>query len=107
MSTTGGSGMAGMDSGPRRPASTEKGMFVRDATGLVRKISIRDAFSINMGSINIGAGWVALTFILAIFTNADLTISFLLAGVAAGLLAVVYIELVSAMPRSGGDYVFI
>lgn len=106
MSTT-DSGAAGVGSGLRRSPSPEKGLFVRDATGLVRKISIRDAFSINMGSINIGAGWVALTFILAIFTNADLTISFLLAGVAAGLLAVVYVELVSAMPRSGGDYVFI
>lgn len=98
----------GIGAATTRPSSTlAKGMFVRDSTGLVRKLSIWDAFSINMGSIQVGGGWVSLTFILAIFTNADLTVSFILAGIAAGFLALVYVQLVSAMPRSGGDYVFI
>lgn len=85
----------------------EKGLFVRNATGLVRRISVVDAFNINMGAVNVGGGWVSLTFILAIFTNADLAISFLLGAVSAVLLGLVYVQLVSAMPRSGGDYVFI
>lgn len=106
-SDTGGIAVVPPGGHPSPAGALAKGMFVRDSTGLVRKISIWDAFSINMGSIQVGGGWVSLTFILAIFTNADLTVSLILAGIAAGFLALVYVQLVSAMPRSGGDYVFI
>jgi amino acid transporter len=98
------------------PASTASGghverppideLYARKSSGLVRELGIRDAFSINIGGISPGSLPVFLFIFLALFPQADITVP-LLAGAAVGvILAVVYGQLISTMPRSGGDYVY-
>src|SRR5688572_1990564 len=89
------------------PAAPEiEGLYARKSSGLVRELGIRDAFSINIGSINVVGMAVFLIVFLSIFPNTDFTVPLLAGAAAAGLLALVYAQLLAAMPRSGGDYVF-
>jgi APA family basic amino acid/polyamine antiporter len=84
-----------------------EGLFVRNATGLVRSMGAWDALSLAMGSIAVGGGFVAFFYMLGIFPRANLFITFLLALVAALLLGAVYVQLVQSIPRTGGDYVYV
>lgn len=81
---------------------------MRRATGLVREISVWDAFNINLTNANAWANIaVLLPLGLAIFAGANLWLS-VATGLVGGLAVVlVYAMLAQAMPRSGGDYVFI
>jgi amino acid transporter len=83
-----------------------EGMFVREATGLVRQIGGWAALSLAIGAIAIGGGFIAFFFMLAVFPNANMYIAWLLGGAALVALGLVYIQLVQTMPRTGGDYVF-
>jgi amino acid transporter len=85
----------------------ERALFVRKATGLVRGWSVRDAFIYAAFSINI------VTLGLYIFSygpfipKGSLLWSVLLAGGYLVLQGVTYASLIAAMPRAGGDYVWI
>jgi basic amino acid/polyamine antiporter, APA family len=85
----------------------ERAVFVRKATGLVRGWSVRDAFIYAAFSINI------VTLGLYIFSygpfipKGSLLWSVLLAGGYLVLQGVTYASLIAAMPRAGGDYVWI
>jgi amino acid transporter len=86
-----------------------QGVFLRKATGLVRQVSLVDAFLMNTIGMNIGMG-AGLMFIWApyLFIGGDVILSVLLTMViVAFTIAYVYAKLSSAMPRSGGDYVFV
>ncbi len=92
---------------PTAPATpSQTGMFVRDATGLVRQIGPWHALAIAIGSINIGGGFIAFFYMLGVFPRADLPVTLILGLIASFLLGAVYVQLVSSMPRTGGDYVF-
>jgi amino acid transporter len=88
--------------------SAEDG-FLRKATGLVREVSMTDALIMNTIGMNLGVGAVFL------FLQAQSNFprgSMLLAVVIGTLLMAftllwVYSEFSAAMPRSGGDYVFV
>jgi amino acid transporter len=85
------------------------GVFVRNSTGLIREVSLFDAFIMNTLGMNVAVGAVFL------FLQAQTAFprgSMLLAVViGTALMAVtllwVYAEFSAAMPRSGGDYVFV
>jgi APA family basic amino acid/polyamine antiporter len=85
----------------------EHAVFVRKATGLVRGWSVRDAFIYAAFSINL------VTLGLYIFSygpfipKGSLLWSVLLAGGYLVLQGVTYASLIAAMPRAGGDYVWI
>ncbi|HEY7621675.1 MAG TPA: APC family permease [Solirubrobacteraceae bacterium] len=85
----------------------ERALFVRKATGLVRGWSVRDAFIYAAFSINI------VTLGLYIFSygpfipDGSLLWSVLLAGGYLVLQGITYASLIAAMPRAGGDYVWI
>jgi amino acid transporter len=81
-------------------------MFIRDATGLVRQIGPFHALAIAIASINIGGGFIAFFYMLGIFPRADLPVTLILGLIASFLLGAVYVQLVSSLPRTGGDYVF-
>lgn len=83
-----------------------KGLFLRDATGLVRTIGTKDAFLINIAVLSPGIGFVYMLFALGLGANANLTISLVIAAIMALFLAFAYSQLVATMPRTGGDYVF-
>jgi amino acid transporter len=85
----------------------EQALFVRKATGLVRGWSVRDAFIYAAFSINL------VTLGLYIFSygpfipKGSLLFSILIAGAYLVLQGMTYASLIAAMPRAGGDYVWI
>src|SRR5919197_5147319 len=85
----------------------ERSLFVRKATGLVRGWSVRDAFIYATFSINL------ITLGLYIFSfgpfipKGSLLWSVVIAGAYLVLQGVTYASLIAAMPRAGGDYVWI
>jgi amino acid transporter len=84
-------------------------MFLRQATGLVREVSLLDAFIMNTFGMNVAVGAVFL-FLQA---PADFPNGNMLVAVVVGTLLMaftllwVYSTFSAAMPRSGGDYVFV
>jgi APA family basic amino acid/polyamine antiporter len=98
------------------PASVKpsgKGLFVRQSSGLVREVSVRNALFFNTAAfIGTGVGWYpvfyALPFIAVGVAGPFSTYGWaaLIVGAACVVLAFIYASLSSVMPRSGGDYVF-
>jgi amino acid transporter len=90
-----------------------KQLFVRQSSGLVREVSVRNALFFNAAAfIGTGVGWYpvfyALPFIAVGVVGPFSTYGWaaLIVGLACVLLAFIYASLSSVMPRSGGDYVF-
>ncbi len=87
--------------------SGERTLFARKATGLVRGWSVRDAFIYSTFSINL------ITLGLFIFSYAvfvpsgSLMWAIILSGAYLVFQAITYASLIAAMPRAGGDYVWI
>src|ERR671927_1871934 len=85
----------------------EQSLFVRKATGLVRGWSVRDAFIYSVFAINL------ITLGLYIFSfgpfipKGSLLWAVLLVGAYLVFQAITYASLIAAMPRAGGDYVWI
>ncbi len=83
-------------------------MFVRNATGLVRELTPFDAFNLVFAAILIPVGISqALNFGAAAFPGANIALAFVLGGILLLGFAGVYIYFTLAMPRSGGDYVWV
>jgi basic amino acid/polyamine antiporter, APA family len=102
--------MGAQSSGPAGMQSKGRGdqVFVRQATGLVREASVVDATIFNLIWASLPLG-IALIFLYgpAFYTTASLPWSVILAAVIALPIAATYAILASAMPRSGGDYVWV
>jgi len=81
-------------------------LFVRKSSGLVREIGSRDAFSVATGGVNPTTNIVVLYVFLAFASNADLTWPYVIGAAMLMPLALCYAQLVAAMPRSGGDFVY-
>jgi APA family basic amino acid/polyamine antiporter len=96
--------MSTVETAGRVPMS---GGFVRKASGLVRDFSQVDAWIYNVIAINIVLN-VALSYVLVAETypRASLWLALVIAGVFCTFEAIVYSMFTTAMPRSGGDYVF-
>src|SRR2546429_9779955 len=85
------------------------GVFLRKATGLVREVSLIDALIMNMLGMNVAVGAVFL-FLQAPtnFPDGNMLVAVIIGTLLmAFTLLWVYSELAAAMPRSGGDYVFV
>jgi amino acid transporter len=87
------------------------GLFVRQASGLVRDVSMANALFFNIAAfVGTAVGWAVVFY--ALFPEwQGLGISAyawmaLLTGVACYFLGLIFASLTTAMPRSGGDYVF-
>ena len=83
-------------------------VFVRNSTGLVRELSGWDVFVMNtIGTNPMGNYAVLFTLGLAVFIGANLWLS-TLTGILIGIsIVVLYGLFAAAMPRSGGDYVYV
>jgi amino acid transporter len=88
-----------------RKSATE--VFVRRSSGLVREMSAGDALIGNVLIFNLVVASVTLLAVPSTFPGASLPGGILLAFIPAALIATVYVFFAVAMPRSGGDYVFI
>ncbi len=86
----------------------ERRVFLREATGLVREMRWYDALFLNFlnMSIGLGAAWV-IFFGPGIYPGASITLGLVLAAVGCLFGMYCWAALTSAMPRSGGDYVFV
>lgn len=85
-------------------------MFLRDATGLTKKVSLLDAIAINVSYMSVGAALALVGFtMLALPTVSGVNLVF--GSAIAALLAVpqmiVYTMLSSRVSRTGGDYVWL
>lgn len=93
-----------------KPA-TPSGLFVRQASGLVRDVSMANALFFNIAAfVGTAIGW-AIAFYALYPEWQGLGISAyawmaLLTSIACYFLGMIFASLTTAMPRSGGDYVF-
>src|SRR5919108_5965630 len=85
-------------------AATRPGLFLRNATGLVKAWSTFDAFVYAFWSVNlITLGLYGMSFAYTV-PDGQIIIAILLFGVLTTFLVITYAMLVSVMPRTGGDY---
>ncbi len=82
--------------------------FARKASGLVRGLSMTDAFAV--GFMNQGLTpsiWVTVTLGLGVFLGGNLIIACIISTVLAGIgFPIVWGVLGGSMPRSGGEYIY-
>jgi basic amino acid/polyamine antiporter, APA family len=91
----------------RMGALDEQALFARKATGLVRGWAVRDAFIYAFFSINLVTLGLFI-FSYAVFVpSGSLLWAVVLSGGYLVLQSITYAALVAAMPRAGGDYVWI
>lgn len=83
-------------------------IFTRQATGLTKDIGGLDTFVYNVNNQNIGIGVAfMLLFVPGFYAGADMFGAMLIGLVLALPMAFVYALFSAAIPRSGGDYVYI
>lgn len=83
-------------------------IFTRQATGLTKEIGTLDTFVYNVNNQNIGIGVAfLLLFVPGFYAGADMFQSILIALILALPMALVYAFFSAAIPRSGGDYVYV
>src|SRR5918995_4440877 len=87
--------------------AAERAVFVRKATGLVRGWSTRDAFIYAAFSINLVTLGLWIFGYAPFIPEGSLLWAVLLAGFYLVVQGVTYASLIAAMPRAGGDYVWI
>jgi amino acid transporter len=90
---------------PVQPVSVD--VFVRRSSGLVREISTSHALIGNILLFNLVIAAVTIVTVPFTFPGANLPVAVLLGLIPSLLLATVYFLYGVAMPRSGGDYVYI
>jgi amino acid transporter len=87
--------------------SKESALYVRKSSGLTRNVTANDAFIANLVGMGILINIFWVVFASASYPGADLTAT-VFTGLAVNLLvAYVYWMLSTAMPRTGGDYVWV
>lgn len=94
------------------PAGTagaaQRQMFVRQSSGLVREFSITDVALINIAGVNLGiVGAVTIGAVAGLWPGASMVLVALLGAVVSLATVGTYGMLSAAMPRAGGDYVFV
>jgi amino acid transporter len=90
-----------------KEVTVRQDVYVRQASGLVRTVSARTALLANLVGMGIIVNFFWITEASAFYSNANLVTTVgigVLINVAVGY---VYWMLASAMPRSGGDYIFV
>ncbi len=89
-------------------SQNEQQLFVRNATGLVRELSAFDAFNLVFSAVLIPVGISqTLGFAPAAFPGSNVMVAYILAAIVMFFFGWVYLSLTVAMPRSGGDYVWV
>jgi amino acid transporter len=93
----------------RATGAPQDSNFTRNATGLVREVSMWDALIMNTLGMNVAVGSVLLLQQApAIFPGGNMVLAVVIGTlIMAFTLLWVYAEFAAAMPRSGGDYVFV
>lgn len=86
---------------------SDKKLFVRESSGLIRDISAKDAFSMNFAYLGPAAGVAyPLGFAVALL-GSNWVLAIVLGSILMFPVALLYYKLASIMPRSAGDYIYI
>ncbi len=86
------------------PGAARPGLFLRNATGLVKSWSTFDAFVYSFWSVNlITLGLYGMSYAYTV-PDGQVVAAILLFGLLTTFLVITYAMLVSVMPRTGGDY---
>jgi amino acid transporter len=88
----------------------KSGVFVREATGLVKQVSLLDAISINISDMSAGAALAVVgftTILLPSMSGVNIVIASLLAFTILIPQFIVYTMMTQRMPRTGGDYIWV
>jgi amino acid transporter len=93
--------------GNKSSASSGPKMYVRRSSGLVREISGGNALIGSLVCFNFAIAAITLVSLPWLFPGTNLPVAVLLSLIPAAFLGGVYVLFGIAMPRSGGDYVFI
>jgi amino acid transporter len=81
-------------------------VFVREATGLTKAVSAKDALIYNLMWMAPLGTWIYGIWADNLFPGADLPTTVLIAEIVAIVVAVFYAVFNTSMPRTGGDYVW-
>ncbi len=88
-------------------APSTQGLFVRNATGLVRSWATFDAFVYSFFSINlVTLGWYIFSYGILAAPRGNLLTAIIISSIFVLAEVVVYAGLISVIPRAGGDYVW-
>ena len=93
------------DGGGAAVAGAQVPIFSRNATGLVRQVSLPQQIVFNLASSNaLGLGLVFFLSVVVLFPRANIYVALLIAGVGSFFVWTTFALLSSAIPRVGGDY---
>ena len=92
-------------------STAPSGLFVRQASGLVRDVSMTNALFFNIAAfVGTAVGWAIAFYALypewVAFSISAYAYMAVLTGIFCYFLGMIFSSLTTAMPRSGGDYVF-
>jgi amino acid transporter len=84
-------------------------VFVRESTGLVKRVSMLDAISLNISNMSAGAalGIIGFTMIAVNVNGVNLAIGSIIAFLISIPQIIVYTMMTSRVSRTGGDYVWV
>ncbi|HUO43264.1 MAG TPA: amino acid permease [Methylomirabilota bacterium] len=85
-------------------------VFVREATGLIKSVTLYDAIALNVSSMSTGAALATIGFTMALLpsiSGVNLVYATLLGFVLSIPQVIVYTIMTQRIPRTGGDYVWI
>lgn len=88
-------------------AKTGGALFARQSTGLVREISTSKTIFLNLGYMSLPLGMLYLSQLSGIFPGVNVTWAFIATALLCVIHLMTYGSLAEAMPRSGGDYIFL
>ena len=85
-------------------------VFVREATGLIKNVGFLDAVSLNMASMSVGLALATIGYTMALLPSIS-GVNLIYASVIGFVFSVpqmiVYTMMITRMPRTAGDYVWI
>ena len=89
-------------------SSEKRGVFTREATGLVRSLGWWDSFGVGFGGVVLGVAMTSFYYAIpSTLPNANMVGSLLFLLLVLVPYLIVYTQLAFAMPRSGGDYIYV
>jgi amino acid transporter len=88
-------------------AGTKRALFARSSSGLVREVSLASAVALNISFISIVYGVLGATQVPLAFPGASIALSAVVCTVFCVPPYIMYSMFSKAMPRSGGDFVFV
>jgi amino acid transporter len=92
---------------PAAKAPTQSGLFTRQSSGLVRELGIPSAIGISLASVVVVNTFLNFYAGLTGFNQADMTLPLLVAAAIWVVAMFAYKNLLEAIPRAGGEYVYV